>query len=101
MKTHQIVNTALIASLLSVITWQGVRADYVDDIEQQSIAVSLIDAIQIALQQSEGTAIEAELEKEDGVLAWEVAVLGADKAVTEVYIDAASGTVLDVEVDDD
>jgi uncharacterized membrane protein YkoI len=42
--------------------------------------------------------VEAELEKKHGKTVWEVEVFGADGSVTEVHIDAATGTVIDSEV---
>jgi hypothetical protein len=42
--------------------------------------------------------VEAELEKKHGKTVWEVEVFGADGSVTEVHIDAATGTVIDAEV---
>jgi len=41
--------------------------------------------------------IEAELEKKHGKGVWEVEILGADGTVTEVHVDAVTGTVIDVE----
>ncbi len=48
-----------------------------------------------------GTAVEAELEKKHDKTVWEVEVVGADGNVTEVHIDAATGTVIDTEAKKD
>ncbi len=61
-------------------------------------AKSTIDqAIKTASEKVPGTVVEAELEKKHGKTVWEVEVLGADGAVTEVHIDAATGAVIDTE----
>ncbi len=59
--------------------------------------VSIDQAIKTASQKVPGTVVEAELEKKHGKTIWEVEVLGADGKVTEVHIDAATGTVIDTE----
>ena len=53
------------------------------------------------LEKVPGTVVEAELEKKHGKTVWEVEVLGADGKVTEVHIDAATGTVIDTEAKKD
>ena len=53
--------------------------------------------IKTAGEKVPGTVVEAELEKKHGKTVWEVEVFGADGSVTEVHIDAATGTVIDTE----
>lgn len=48
----------------------------------------------------QGDLLDVELEYEDGVLVYEIEVLGEDGVVREFELDAASGAVLDEEVDD-
>lgn len=57
--------------------------------------VTIDQAIKTALDKVPGTAVEAELEKKHNKTVWEVEVLGADGKVTEVHIDAGTGTIID------
>jgi uncharacterized membrane protein YkoI len=59
--------------------------------------VTIEQAIKIASDKLAGTVIEAELEKKHGKGVWEVEILGADGTVTEVHVDAVTGTVIDME----
>ncbi len=59
--------------------------------------ITIDQAIKTALDKAPGTAVEAELEKKHDKTVWEVEVLGADGKVTEVHIDAATGTIIDTE----
>lgn len=59
--------------------------------------VTIDQAIKTATEKVPGTVVEAELEKKHDKTVWEVEVLGADGKVTEVHIDAATGTVIDTE----
>jgi uncharacterized membrane protein YkoI len=70
----------------------GKVADLVKDAK-----ITIDQAIKTALEKVPGTAVEAELEKKHGKTVWEVEVVGADGAVTEVHIDAATGTIIDTE----
>ncbi len=59
--------------------------------------VTIDQAIKTASEKVPGTVVEAELEKKHDKTVWEVEVLGADGKVTEVHIDAATGTIIDTE----
>jgi uncharacterized membrane protein YkoI len=59
--------------------------------------VTIDQAIKTALDKVPGTAVEAELERKHDKTVWEVEVLGADGKVTEVHIDAGTGTIIDTE----
>ena len=63
--------------------------------------VTIDQAIKTAQEKVPGTVVEAELEKKHGKTVWEVEVVGADGKVTEVHIDAATGTVIDTEAKKD
>ena len=71
---------------------EGNIADLVKDAK-----VTAEQAIKTAMEKVPGTVVEAELEKKHGKTVWEVEILGADGKVTEVHIDAATGTVIDTE----
>jgi len=59
--------------------------------------VTIDQAIKTASEKVPGTVVEAELEKKHDKTVWEVEVLGADGKITEVHIDAATGSVIDTE----
>ena len=75
---------------------EGNIADLVKDAK-----VTVEQAIKTAMEKVPGTVVEAELEKKHGKTVWEVEILGADGKVTEVHIDAATGTVIDTEAKKD
>ncbi len=56
--------------------------------------ISFADAAKAAVAAVPGSIIAGELEIEDGNLQYSFQVVGADKAVTEVEIDAGNGKVL-------
>ena len=82
--------------IISTSAWgddkEGKVADLVKDAK-----VTADQAIKTAGEKVPGTVVEAELEKKHGKTVWEVEVFGADGSVTEVHIDAATGTVIDTE----
>ncbi|HET9846850.1 MAG TPA: PepSY domain-containing protein [Nitrospira sp.] len=88
----------LTIGMLLIGTWawgddkEGKIADLVKDAK-----VTAEQAIKTASEKVPGTVVEAELEKKHGKPVWEVEVFGADGTVTEVHIDAATGTVIDTE----
>ena len=59
--------------------------------------MTIDQAIKTASEKVPGTVVEAELEKKHDKTVWEVEVLGADGKVTEVHIDAGTGTIIDTE----
>jgi uncharacterized membrane protein YkoI len=59
--------------------------------------VTIDQAIKTATEIVPGTVVEAELEKKHDKTVWDVYVVGADGEVTEVHIDAATGSVIDTE----
>ncbi len=62
------------------------------------VKVSADQAIQTALQKVPGIVVEVELEEEkDHKVMWEVEIVTADEKLMEVYIDAKTGEVLEVE----
>ena len=65
-------------------------------------AISAKQAVDIALAAVPGRVYELELEKEDGIMVWEVELLSAkDNKEYEVLIDATSGEVINMELEDD
>ena len=63
--------------------------------------ISFDDALKTAEAQVPGTVIKAELEAEHHTLMYSFEILGADKTVSEVEIDAGNGKVLSVGKDKD
>ncbi|HKN87805.1 MAG TPA: PepSY domain-containing protein [Nitrospiraceae bacterium] len=78
---------------------KGEDAHVTDLMKEAKITIE--QAIKTAAEKAPGTIVEAELEKKHGKTVWEVEVVGADGAVTEVHIDAASGEVIDTEMKPD
>ena len=57
--------------------------------------------IAIALAEVPGEVTEVELERDDGVLAYEVELIAADGTEMEVMINAETGEIIEVEAEDD
>lgn len=102
MNIFTLILTVTVGTLLAIGTpaWsddkEGKIADLVKDAK-----VTIDQAIKTALEKVPGTAVEAELEKKHDKTVWEVEVVGADGNVTEVHIDATTGTVIDTEAKKD
>ena len=56
--------------------------------------ISFEQALKAALGGAPGAVIKAELEIEDGNLVYSFEIVGSDKSITEVEIDAGTGKVL-------
>lgn len=61
--------------------------------------ISIIEAINIAVEQVPGQVVQAELEHEKGMLVYEVDIVTAQGVKYEVIVDADNGTVLEVKLD--
>ena len=95
----KIANVCLAALLVGGLSI-GVNAS--DDVKvPQDLAIDMVDAQNIALQEVSGTLRGSELEEEDGVLVWEIEIQNANAELVEIEIDAQSGAILEIEVDDD
>jgi uncharacterized membrane protein YkoI len=79
---------------------QSARAqdDAVRDLARANI--SLVQAVVSAESQTGGKATRAELDDEDGSVAFEVEVVTPDGKILDVRVDAGSGTVLSSKADD-
>lgn len=92
-------------SLLAAPAWSDKKGKGEEDgnvVEMAKEAKITVDqAIKTALEKAQGTVVEAELEKKHDKTIWEVEVVGADGKVSEVHIDAATGSVIDVEAKKD
>lgn len=62
--------------------------------------ISFDDAVKAAATAVPGKIIKAELEVEDGSLMYSFEIVGADKSITEVEIDAGNGKVLGTDKED-
>jgi uncharacterized membrane protein YkoI len=99
-----IVSTVVGAAALGLVfilpAWSGEKgkeeeghvADLVKDAK-----ITIDQAIKTALEKVSGMPVEAELEKKHGKTVWEVEIVGGDKVVTEVHIDASTGQIIDIE----
>ncbi|HEX5549779.1 MAG TPA: PepSY domain-containing protein [Nitrospira sp.] len=80
----------------STVAWSDDKEGNIADLVKDA-KVTVEQAIKTAMEKVPGTVVEAELEKKHGKTVWEVEILGDDGKVTEVHIDAATGTVIDTE----
>ena len=71
-----------------------------DGINHTLVGITLEQAIDIATAEVPGDLIEAELDNENNMLLYEVAIGTAD-GVLDVKLDAEDGTVIKIETDDD
>jgi uncharacterized membrane protein YkoI len=90
-----IASAALLA--MSLPAWSDEKEDGKPAELVKSAKVTIDQAIKTASEKVQGTVIEAELEKKHDKVIWEVEVYAADGKVSEVHVDADSGTVIDVE----
>lgn len=61
--------------------------------------INMVDAINIALQQVPGEAVEAELKTRQGRRIYEVEIVTAQGTKYEVEVDRNTGEIVDVELD--
>jgi len=59
--------------------------------------ISFQQALGVALAKVPGSVIKAELEVEDGNLMYSFEIVGTDRKITEVEIDAGNGKILDID----
>lgn len=101
MKLLTLVMTLTVGAVLALGTpaWSDKKKDEEGEVAAlaKDAKVTIDQAIKTAAEKVPGTVVEAELEKKHDKTVWEVEVLGADGKVTEVHIDAATGTVIDTE----
>lgn len=88
--------TFIAANLWVGLAWSDDKDAKIGDLLKDA-KVTIDQAIKAALDKAPGTAVEAELERKHDKTVWEVEVVGADGKTSEVHIDAATGTVIDVE----
>jgi uncharacterized membrane protein YkoI len=88
---------AISTLIISTSAFSGDKGGKVADLVKDA-KVTAEQAIKTAAENVPGTVVEAELEKKHGKTVWEVEVFGADGSVTEVHIDAMTGTVIDTEL---
>ena len=72
-----------------------------ESIAPGNVSLSEQEAIDIATAEANGTVEEVELESEHGTPVYEVELVGANSAETEVTVHADDGTVLDIETEDE
>lgn len=67
----------------------------------EATALTEDQAIEIALAEVPGTVQDTELEREDGVMVFEIEILATDGTEMEVEIDANTGTIIEVEAEEE
>jgi uncharacterized membrane protein YkoI len=79
---------------------KGKKDEAKETVEMAAKAKVTIDqAIKTASEKVAGKVVEAELGKKHDKVIWEVEVVTAENKVMEVHIDADSGALIDVEVE--
>ena len=81
-------------------------ADVIDQNEalmltEQGVILPLQTLVADALRRHPGRFLEAELEHDDGRYIYELEIVTEDRRVLELEYDAVSGTLLDVDIDED
>ncbi len=77
-------------------------ADSDDQRELEQAEVSLLEALEIALEDTPGTIDDAELDEDDGTLHWEVGIRAEGSSdSTDIRIDAQSGDITGTDDDTD
>lgn len=67
----------------------------------EATGLTMQQAIEIALLEVSGEVQEAELEKEDGMMVYEIEILDANGQEFEIEIAADTGAVIEVEAEDE
>lgn len=100
-KQYNLISTSFLALVyLGILGMNPAQADDASKMnELGSVKISLIDAIKAAEQKTGGKAIGGELENESGQPQFEIDVV-KDSTIHEVTVDAKTGGVLEVSLDD-
>ena len=91
------VSGMAIAGLVCMINpaWALFEEDKTDLVQKAQL--TLVEAVDKALNSVRGKAVSAELEKEDDKNVFEVKILDETGTLREIYVDANSGNVLKIE----
>lgn len=93
----KLMTSGIFASVLAAAGIAGVASAQTN---APTAAFTAEQARQIALAEVPGEVQETELEREDGMLVYEVEILTADGVEMEVEINADTGKILEVEAED-
>ena len=97
-----VASLILFALALSLVP-HGCLADDMDRVRELRSTESIMplsQLLQAVEKQYPGTLLEVELEEEKGKVIYEMDILGKDRAVHSIKVDAITGTILSVDVDD-
>ncbi|MEO8324904.1 MAG: PepSY domain-containing protein [Nitrospirota bacterium] len=98
MKKQLIPGFMVIAFTLAVNpSWALFEEDKAELLKETKI--TLVEAVEKALTNMKGKAVEAELEKEHGKTVYEVKIIDESGTTREIYVDAHSGNVVKIEKD--
>jgi uncharacterized membrane protein YkoI len=104
MNNNYSIRPVLLAAIIMLSPLHAAMADD-DYIEARRLLdsgeiLSLELVLKNVRQKFPGKVLEVELEKEDGVIVYEIEILGANGVVKEIYIDAKTGNLLLTKEDD-
>lgn len=96
----------LCIGLLLMVSPLSASADDIDQDEalaltEQGVILPLQSLIADALRRFPGRFLEADLERDDGRYIYELEIVTQDRRVIELEYDAVTGTLLDVDIDED
>ncbi|MBA3967969.1 MAG: PepSY domain-containing protein [Nitrospirales bacterium] len=98
MKKPFILSMVFVGLTLSVNpSWALFEEDKAELLKETNI--TLVEAVEKALTNMKGKAVEAELEKENGKTVYEVKIIDENGTTREIYVDAHSGNVVKIEKD--
>lgn len=74
--------------------------DRVRELRSTDSILPLSQILRVVEKRHPGTLLEVELEEEEGQIIYEMEILGKDKVVRQLKIDARTGKILDTDKDD-
>ena len=95
-----ILSGAIIILATAAVTVNAYAGKGDHDANINDAQISLQNAVEIALNNTPGKVIEAELESDDNRLAWEIELSDLSNQKYEFLIDANTGEILEKELDD-
>ncbi len=98
MKKPFILSMVIVGLTLSVNpSWALFGEDKAELLKETKI--TLVEAVEKALTNMKGRAVEAELEKEHGKTVYEIKIIDESGTTREIYVDAHSGNIVKIEKD--
>jgi uncharacterized membrane protein YkoI len=103
MDKKSMVIAAVVIAVISIVggmVWSAEKDKHKEEDAKQLVTMAMAakitieEAMKTALENFPGKVVEAELEKKQDKIVWEVEILTAEQAIMTVYVDADSGSVI-------